>query len=580
MRIRNNQETLRRVFSNDETLLKVTIDTTNILEGSFTATDADEYSQLGAAIGTNTHITKLTIDVNRLELDSLKKSDFLDGLKRNSSINRLEMVGIGSAGRLVLQAYEENNAHLTHLSIRCGELHNGGNTAIASTVRSCTNLREIRLNDMRDIDYKPDDQLLPIIESIRNHPSLKKFSLHENSSYIGCQMTATLLGDPNCNPQNLTFELTETVDSISNGGSIVKQLLPTFLGGANLQKLFLYENKIGDEGATYLVNGLRNNTKLQELELYGNSIGNIGCEAIATLLSNPNCNLQKLSLSQKDIGDQGAITLANGLTNNIKLQKLDLGDNPINNIDNAVVEAFSRVLCNTSSVSSTFLSNHTLKELDINLVIDPRSMRNLNVAWLQLEYLRKLNGSTNKSHIAIKKIFKCHPNIDMEQLFEFGTEDESLKALRYVVDWFEKARVAVADEEDSKEGCNIRQRKLSAIYQFARFMPLLFVPSPTDMLQIRIDAQKRHMDKLEREVNALKIDNGLFREQVEKLEKDIAMKDAKISSMTTKDKEMLGDEQLIANSKLERNMDEQRSFRWREILQRRMRLTWPRSKRS
>ena len=548
-RIRNNQETLRRVFSNDETLLKVTIDTTNILEGSFTATDADEYSQLGAAIGTNTHITKLTIHTLWLDWGKLEssKSDFLDGLKRNSSINRLEMVGIGSAGRLVLQAYEENNAHLTHLSIRCGELHNGGNTAIASTVRSCTNLREIRLNDMRDIDYKPDDQLLPIIESIRNHPSLKKVSLHENSiCYIGCQMTATLLGDPNCNPQNLTFELTETVDSISNGGSIVKQLLPTFLGGANLQKLILYENKIGDEGATYLVNGLRNNTKLQELELYGNSIGNIGCEAIATLLSNPNCNLQKLSLSQKDIGDQGAVTLANGLTNNIKLQKLDLGDNPINNIDNAVVEAFSRVLCNTSSVSSTFLSNHTLKELDINLVIDPRSMRNLNVAWLQLKYLRKLNGSTNKSHIAIKKIFKCHPNIDMEQLFEFGTDDVSHKALPYVVDWFEKARVTFSKRRR-------KNRKLSAIYQFVQAMPLLFIPSSVPTL-----IHRNTRDQLDADMNALKTENGALRQQIEKLEKEIAMKDVKISSMTTKDKKKLDDE-LIDNSKLERNMDEQRS---------------------
>jgi len=454
--IRNNQETLQSVFSNDNTLSELLIGSYQdpySFDGSFTSIVAYEYSQLGAAIGINTHITKLTIDPNQRELDSLKKSDFLVGLKRNSSIRKLEI-------------------------------------------------------EMCD---------------------------------IGCQAIASILACPNCNLRSLG--------------------------------LFCMRPKIDDEGATYLVNGLTNNTKLQELVLLGNSIGNIGCVYIASLLGNPNCNLQKLGLYENNISDQGAITLANGLTNNIKLQELDLASNPINNIDNAVVEAFSRVLCNTSSVSSTFLSNHALKELDLSAT----TIRNLNrnMAWLQLEYLRKLNGSNNKSHgtdkshVAIKKILKFHPSIDMKQLFEFGTDDESLKALPYVVDWFEKARVAVADEEDLIDGYTISHRKLTAIYQFARFMPLLFIPSSVPTL-----IHRNMRDQLDADMNKLKIENGVLRQQIEKLEKEIAMKDAKISSMTTKDKKKLDDE-LIANSSLERNTEEQRSLRWREIVRRRMRMSWP-----
>ena len=89
-----------------------------------------------------------------------------------------------------------------------------------------------------------------------------------------------------------------------------------------------------------------------------------------------------------------------------------------------------------------------------------------------------MNNGANKSHVAIKKILKYHPNIDMEPFFEWNMEGEgerNLKALPYVIAWFEKAEEAVAGEEESSY--NIEERKLSAIYQFAQAMPLLFVPA-------------------------------------------------------------------------------------------------------
>ena len=73
----------------------------------------------------------------------------------------------------------------------------------------------------------------------------------------------------------------------------------------------------------------------------------------------------------------------------------------------------------------------------------------------------------------------------MVQLFGWDSDDEqSLKSLPYVIDWFETAEEAVNAAEESqptrfpnlpKFECNIDQRKLSAIYQFARSMPLQFV---------------------------------------------------------------------------------------------------------
>ena len=98
----------------------------------------------------------------------------------------------------------------------------------------------------------------------------------------------------------------------------------------------------------------------------------------------------------------------------------------------------------------------------------------------QLESLLAMNEDDNESHVAIKKILKYHPNIDIEPMFEWGMEEDderNLKALPYVIDWFGRAKEAVAYEEnensDEDEIYNVAERKLSATFQFAKAMPLL-----------------------------------------------------------------------------------------------------------
>ena len=87
-----------------------------------------------------------------------------------------------------------------------------------------------------------DDQLLKMIGSIRDHPSLERLHLGQydhtslNISHVGCEAIATLLSDPTCNLRSLTLHYTN----------------------------------IKNKGVNTLVNGLRNNTKLRELNLHGN----------------------------------------------------------------------------------------------------------------------------------------------------------------------------------------------------------------------------------------------------------------------------------------------------------------------
>jgi len=215
-------------------------------------------------------------------------------------------------------------------------------------------------------------------------------------------------------------------------------------------------------------NRLENNNifnKLRDLDLRCERIGSVGCEILAALLRHSRYNLHTLNLKDAHmISNEGLITIANELANNTKLKKINFTGN--NQIDQSVIkDVFSTLLCNTTSVSDTFTSNHTLESLIVN-----------NRRVKQLESLLQLNKVKNKRYVAIEKIWMYHPNI-MRPLFRFDDSDEdedNLKGLPYVIDWFKRARKGQPLSFILfKDGVDIEKRKLSAIYQFARAMPTL-----------------------------------------------------------------------------------------------------------
>jgi len=264
------------------------------------------------------------------------------------------------------------------------------------------------------------------------------------------------------NNSHLTrLNITDT--NLQSGGD--RAIVDTLRSCRNLQSFELKYCNITNEQLLPIVDAVRGH-RLEELSLSGNNIGSAGCDIIAALLTDPNCNLHTLYLGGNAIDNEGAITVANSLRTNNKLQRLHLGGNQI---DQSIEDTFCKVLCNTTSIGHTYASNHTLQTLNFG-----RLQLNLgHQLGQQLVSLLKLNKDTNKSHIAIRKILKYHPNIDMGPLFEWGMEEDceqTLNALPYVVNWFEKARVAVAEEEETY---HINNRKLSAIFQFAKAMPLL-----------------------------------------------------------------------------------------------------------
>ena len=228
---------------------------------------------------------------------------------------------------------------------------------------------------------------------------------------------------------------------------------------SSLEELHLPRNRIGGQLAL-VVEALRGNQTLKVLDLQSNIIGNAGCQALATLLRDPNCNLHTLNLFNNRIGIEGTIIIVNSLSNNTKLQDLRLP-----RFNSIIRDQFCRLLCNASSINSIYESNHTLNKLAVlGFEITP-----------PLSDTLLLNGCTDKRYVTIIKVLKHLPNVDMSPLFELDAKEgeQNLKGLPYAIAWLERAREVAGDGRSYE----FDKRKLSAIYQFAQAMPVLFVPA-------------------------------------------------------------------------------------------------------
>jgi hypothetical protein len=219
-----------------------------------------------------------------------------------------------------------------------------------------------------------------------------------------------------------------------------------------LRTLNLYINNIDDVGVDALVDALLANSNLGFLDLSRNQITVRGCQRLAALLENPNSNLESLDIATNNIGNEGAQMVANALATNRKLKTLYLHSN---GITAEGWSSFSKVLCDTSSVNNTHLSNHTLESLGYmpsNIPADVKTLLALNAS-----------SDNNKRQVAIKKIFIHHNHFDMHPFFKL-----ELKVLPLVVDLFERARSVETIDE-----AGIEKRKLDAIYQFVQGVPVI-----------------------------------------------------------------------------------------------------------
>jgi len=290
-----------------------------------------------------------------------------------------------------------------------------------------------------------------------------------------------------CQEKNILTELLINTMSLVNSAGKYR-FVECLRGLTNLREISFVCSDITDDLLLSMVEAIREYTLFEKLNLNYNRIGNAGCEALATLR-----NVNWVHIADNNIGNEGMIAFANSLSENNHLRGLIISNNLFD--IQSVADDFCKSLCNTSSINDIYSSNHTLETIRTGLGPNPNP--NLDEG-ARLVSLLKLNRSTkNKKHVAIKKILLCHSHgIDMEPLFDLSLEDDDcgqdLRALPYVMAWFETAREAIghSTRENEYDSCSnndsdppgeesivLEGRWLSAIYHFVTSMPMLFVPA-------------------------------------------------------------------------------------------------------
>lgn len=163
-----------------------------------------------------------------------------------------------------------------------------------------------------------------------------------------------------------------------------------------LENVCLEDNKIQDDALIGLASVLEGKRKLKVLDLSSSCefITIKGWAALSKHLRGPDCVLHTLKVTQVD--DFAAVVIAVSLRENATLKKLGFGY--MYHATSTCMDALRRALCDKSSVSNTYNSNHTLCDLDARYFDPPFELPS------ELTFYLDLNKNNNKTEVAMKKI--------------------------------------------------------------------------------------------------------------------------------------------------------------------------------
>jgi hypothetical protein len=169
-----------------------------------------------------------------------------------------------------------------------------------------------------------------------------------------------------------------------------------------------------------------------------------------------------------------ASALADGLKSNTSVRHLYFD---VAGVTTLGWDAFARLICDTSSINHTYLSNHTLQTVgDYFSYSAPEDMR------------RKLDlNSEGRTYATICKILKSHREFGIESMFRW-----KLKLLPLVVAWFGDARLY--REYVKQSVVTFQCRELTAAYKFVRGMPLLTFDGYRGQNRTNNQSKKRKLD--------------------------------------------------------------------------------------
>jgi hypothetical protein len=168
--------------------------------------------------------------------------------------------------------------------------------------------------------------------------------------------------------------------------------------------------------------------------------------------------------------------LAEGLRGNKTLKELRFSPDEAG-ITAVGWSAFSRLLCDASTINSIYLSNHTLTKIG--------KYETEGTPQYILDYLALNKSISTDAAMCKSKILRSHSDLDMGPFFEW-----KMKFLPLAISWLQRARSPRLSRETNKKSAS---RKLSALYKFIRAMPDLAFIGYWEGRVIDIEAKKRRL---------------------------------------------------------------------------------------
>ncbi|XP_052439437.1 NACHT, LRR and PYD domains-containing protein 3-like isoform X3 [Carassius gibelio] len=209
--------------------------------------------------------------------------------------------------------------------LRCGQI---GETKLSSSQWSAlvyvllTSEQKIDIFDLKQftgVQNTADEALQKLLPVIKEYRSVQLYDCGVTDE--GCAALASALRS---NPSHLR-ELTLSGNKLGESG--VKLLSDQLKDPrCKLEILWLRDCGVTDEGCAALASALRSNSShLRELNLTGNKLGKSGVKLLSDLLKDPRCKLEKLWLYDCGVTDEGCAALTSALRSNPShLRELDL----------------------------------------------------------------------------------------------------------------------------------------------------------------------------------------------------------------------------------------------------------------
>jgi len=461
-----NDESLLQLKNNDPKLTQLT--TGDWKDNSF-ARKVD-WLNYDSSFEGNTNLKRLYIDFQREEFGGYEYQPLCDNaaalgnkLSCIRSIEELNLSDIGEYDDKVFASIVplfEHSSNLIHIHLGDCYFSTNSTRLLASALSRQQNKGSLKGFSLCDA-YFGDGNVVEkaeLMTALGGYHNLKDLYILDGG-FEGREFhvaLADMLRNPQCNVKRLSIgsigldsdccsillealSVNTTVRGIDLQGSIPRVGgLPTMVrdvsawleNNPTVQHLDISTCTITDQDITILGNALMRNSTLQTLDIAwsSSSITSEGWRAFSVYLQNHNSTLKKLRVSGTNMNDEGLMVLLNALANDTTLRAFIA--HPNDSISDDGWQTLADILCDKTSLSSIYTSNHTLQQFYAGMFSENERPNDHLVSLLEL------NQNDNKHEVVRQKLIRYYFSNDdggIVKVEEFV--DIELEVLPHAIAW-------------------------------------------------------------------------------------------------------------------------------------------------